>query len=332
MSRYAMIAIFNISLLIVSAGVFLLAAFLFLEVVGAIAPLRRTHRGGQAPGPVAIVIPAHNEAASIGATLAAVLAQHREGDRVIVVADNCTDDTAARAAAAGAECWERNDPSRRGKGYALQFALDRLKDDPPETVVFIDADCIASADGLLRLAGAAQETKRPVQALHLMQAPAGAGPRLKVAAFAWLFLNHVRMRGLDRLFSVSRITGAGIALPWPIAGALDMASGEIVEDLALTLALTRQKNPPLFFPETLVTSEFPTAEEALAKQRARWEHGSQRLALKTAAPNFFLGLREGDARLSAIAADMMIPPVANLLMLILAVFALGLLGLVFGTT
>ncbi|MEM9617596.1 MAG: glycosyltransferase family 2 protein [Pseudomonadota bacterium] len=319
-----MMQIFEIAVLIASIAIFALAGFLFLEIIGAMALRRRRVADDREPGPIAVVIPAHNEAASIKTTLSSVLSQARETDRVIVVADNCHDNTAELAAQSGAECWERVDEHHRGKGYALQFALDGLKDAPPQTVVFIDADCTLADGALSKLAAASENEDRPVQALYLMQPPGEASPRLRVAAFAWAFLNHARMRGLDRLFGVSRITGAGIALPWRIASSLNVGSGEIVEDLALTLTLTEQKTPPLLLLDALVTSEFPMADDALAKQRARWEHGSQNLAARRAAPCFVKGVLSGNLRLSVIAMDLMIPPIVNLFGLILTVFVLSI--------
>ena len=173
-----MMQIVEIALLAASILVFLLAGFLFLEILAAMVASPRQEAGERSSGPVAVVIPAHNEAAKLGATLASVRPQLREDDRLIVVADNCADATAEVALAAGAACWKREDAERRGKGYALQFALDRLKDAPPETVVFIDADCLIAEGALQKLTSASQRAQRPVQALYLMKAPAEASPRL----------------------------------------------------------------------------------------------------------------------------------------------------------
>ena len=72
-----------------------------------------------------VVVPAHDEEAGIERTVRSLLAldwpAHRY--RVLVVADNCSDRTAERARAAGAEVLVRDDPTRRGKGYALQRAF-----------------------------------------------------------------------------------------------------------------------------------------------------------------------------------------------------------------
>ena len=73
---------------------------------------------------VVVLVPAHDEAASIGTTLRALQAQTRRPDRVVVVADNCTDDTVAIARAAGAEVVETVGNTDKKAG-ALNQALER---------------------------------------------------------------------------------------------------------------------------------------------------------------------------------------------------------------
>ena len=90
------------------------------ELLAGLPPGRGYPPGRQAAS-VAVLIPAHDEAAGIGATLAELARVAPAGTRVLVVADNCSDETAALARAAGVEVAERNDPSARGKGFALAF-------------------------------------------------------------------------------------------------------------------------------------------------------------------------------------------------------------------
>src|SRR5271155_3397908 len=70
---------------------------------------------------IAVLVPAHNESRGLLGTLDDIRAQLHSDDRLLVVADNCTDDTAAVAKLAGAEVAERNDPAKIGKGYALDW-------------------------------------------------------------------------------------------------------------------------------------------------------------------------------------------------------------------
>ena len=73
-------------------------------------------------------------------------------DRLIVVADNCSDDTRQIATDAGAEVISRDDAERRGKGFAMDFGVRHLTVDPPEVVIFVDADCLPDADSMSRIA------------------------------------------------------------------------------------------------------------------------------------------------------------------------------------
>src|SRR5437016_5380084 len=65
----------------------------------------------------ALLVPAHNEALGIRATIESLLAQMSPGDRVVVIADNCTDETMQVARDCGAEVIERTELTKRGKGY-----------------------------------------------------------------------------------------------------------------------------------------------------------------------------------------------------------------------
>src|SRR5262245_27419176 len=109
------------------ALVFLLAipvTVFFVEIVAAIA-LRQPDCLGPPSvdyrARIAVLVPAHNESTGLLPTLGDIKAQMRTCDRLVVVADNCVDDTAAVATVAGAEVVERNDPDRKGKGYALAW-------------------------------------------------------------------------------------------------------------------------------------------------------------------------------------------------------------------
>jgi glycosyltransferase involved in cell wall biosynthesis len=103
------------------------------------------------PGLVTVVIPAHNEAARIGALVRVVLAQEAGGRRleVVVVDDGSTDGTAAAARAAGARVLgpapgrETGNPAvARNRGAA------QAGGDP---IVFLDADCTPAPGWLARL-------------------------------------------------------------------------------------------------------------------------------------------------------------------------------------
>ena len=98
----------------------------------------------------AIVVPAHNEEAIIGKTLTALKEQLDASDQVVVVADNCDDQTADIVREYGFIALERSNDSERGKGYALDYAIQYLKQQQqqPDIVIIVDADCLLGADAL----------------------------------------------------------------------------------------------------------------------------------------------------------------------------------------
>ncbi|NJM74800.1 MAG: glycosyltransferase [Acaryochloridaceae cyanobacterium RU_4_10] len=70
---------------------------------------------------LAVLIPAHNEETEIAETIQSILPQMKEGDRLIAIADNCSDRTAAVARDAGATVLERTDRVLRGEGLCAGF-------------------------------------------------------------------------------------------------------------------------------------------------------------------------------------------------------------------
>ena len=289
-------------------------SFFSLEIFGAFLP-RRKRPVVPRPENIAVVIPAHNEGEGLAHTLKDVKEQLATSDRLLVVADNCSDNTADIAKRWGAECLVRQNEDQRGKGYALQFALDHLKGSSPSCVYFLDADCRLTPNSIETAVCAAMSLQRPVQSLYLMQSAPNAPAKQRVSEFAWMIINRVRMSGLYRLFDVTRLTGAGMAMPWPLAETLNVASGEIVEDLSVTIAVTNLGAPPAYVGDALVTSEFPTSEAAAAKQRARWEHGSMRLANRQFLTMVSSAISKRDPRILALAFDLSIPPLTLLAML-----------------
>ena|ERR1700683_5223954 len=296
------------------------AAFLCAEVLLAV-----TKRVGRSPelgerGRLAIIMPAHNEASIIAATLHSVLPQLNPSDRLIVIADNCSDDTAKLASAAGAEVIVRTDSSRRGKGYALDFAVRYLERDAPKIVIVVDADCQVADGSIDRLARACTRTERPVQALYLLHASRPASPRARIAEFALTVKNQVRPSGLYRLGLPCQLMGTGMAFPWVCISVAHLATGHIAEDLKLGVDLARAGTPPMFCPDALVTSTFPESTEGTRTQRTRWEHGHLAVILGDAPRLLLDAILKMDLKLLTLALDLSVPPLALLTLVTSAVW------------
>jgi cellulose synthase/poly-beta-1,6-N-acetylglucosamine synthase-like glycosyltransferase len=311
-----------ISILLVTLAVLLaipVAVFL-VEVIGAIALPQRDHLAsliGGTRGRIAVLVPAHNESIGLLPTLADIKAQLRAADRLLVVADNCEDDTAAVAAAAGAEVLSRNDPDKRGKGYALASGLGHLGADPPDIVIVVDADCRLADAAVDRLASVCAVKGRPVQALYLMNAPSESPVNYRVAEFAWRVKNWARPLGLRAFGLPCQLVGTGMAFPWNAIRSVDLASGSIVEDLKLGLDLALAGNPPVFCPSAGVSSDFPVSVEGIQTQRLRWEQGHIGLILTTAPRLIFAAVARANGDLLALVLDLAVPPLSLLGLLVI---------------
>src|SRR5262245_56284402 len=136
---------------LLSAGLSIPLAVLTIELLAAWLPRRWTKLAASTRPSAVVLIPAHNEESGIAATLANIKPHLLTGDRLVVVADNCTDRTAEIATASGAEVFQRQDLTRSGKGYALDFGIRAIADSPPAVVVVIDADCLVQEGSMDRL-------------------------------------------------------------------------------------------------------------------------------------------------------------------------------------
>lgn len=274
---------------------------------------------------IVALIPAHNESSSLIPTLNSVSSQLVKGDSIVVIADNCSDDTAQIAKASGAIVLERHDEIRRGKGYALDFGVRYIESQPnqPDVVIFIDADCLISENTLNQLACEAIERQRPIQALCLMLSPKGASLKTKMAEFAWVVKNFARPLGLMRLGLPCQLMGTGMAFPWHLIQQAEIASGHLVEDLKLGLDFANINLAPHFCPEALVTSLFPLNNEGIKSQRTRWEHGHLGVLIKDGPKLILQSIKTLNLGMLALALDMCIPPLALLTLLVLTLCILA---------
>ena len=297
-----------------------------LEVLAALPRSRRASPPVDPSLRVAVLVPAHDEERGIAATLATIAPQLRAGDRLVVVADNCSDATAAVARAAGADVFERSDDVHRGKSFAVASGVTYLAADEPDIVILVDADCRVEAGAIDALR--AEAVERPAQAAYVMRAPDGAPPTRRLAELLFLVRNVVRPLGLQRLGIPCLLTGAGMAFPWSLIRGAPIASGSVVEDLQLAIDLAADGTPPHFCAAARVFSDFPTGERAATAQQTRWLWGVVRAAAQ--APRLVIAaVRHRQPSLVGLAAELAVPPLTMLFALwALALVVAGLVGAV----
>ncbi|MEO6435317.1 MAG: glycosyltransferase family 2 protein, partial [Tepidisphaeraceae bacterium] len=317
--------IWTIVLWAVAVALLVPAAVFCVEILASLLPRRRFASTSARPR-VAVLTPAHNEQNILGPTLGALKKQLNDGDLALVVADNCDDGTAALARDKGIEVVERTDADQVGKGFALAFGLDALKDRAFDILIVLDADCELEPGAIDALAKQVASTGRPAQAVYLMESPPQPTPRDRVSTWAFMVKNLVRPLGLTRLGLPCPLTGTGMAFPREALTKVSIASSNLVEDMQLGLDLALAGAAPRLCPEARVIGRLPTNSSDALVQRRRWEHGHLHTLLRQAPRLAILGLARGRPAALAMALDLIVPPLSLLLVLLMGSIALAGLG------
>lgn len=261
----------------------------------------------------AIVIPAHNEQDALPSTLASVQAinyDHRNID-IIVVADNCDDETADVARFAGVTVIERVDPQHRGKGYALERAFNDASTQHVDVVVVIDADTIVDPALLSHLAWCFHRGSDAVQVDYRVRNP-DAGWRTALMDVSFTAKHLVRSRGRQRFGLSVGLRGNGMAFSRALLDSIPYDAYSAVEDVEFGLAIADSGRKVDGCDATWVAGDMPTTAEDSVSQRVRWEGGHRQLAER----HGWSMLREGstalDPRRVDAAVDVLTPPLARM--------------------
>ncbi|HEY2784236.1 MAG TPA: glycosyltransferase [Fimbriiglobus sp.] len=243
---------------------------------------RRAERpaGGSSQFSYAVLIPAYNEALGIASAIRSVR-RANAGISVFVVADNCTDATAAVARDNGAVVLERFDLARRGKGHALAFGLPSVLDMQVNVVVILDADCTLS-EGTFAAFDRAFATGAEALQATLRSANPDAGPA-GLAAAVGCEIDAATAAGQDCLGRSVPLRGTGMAftsnllrrIPWEGFGPAEDAE----YDRTLAAAGVRVR----FVPDAVVSSDAPPDTAILLRQRRRWRAALSPITVRTLA-------------------------------------------------
>jgi 1,2-diacylglycerol 3-beta-glucosyltransferase len=299
------------------SGLPILAASLYLAAL-AILARRQTARPASTPRlRFDVVVPAHDEEAGISGTVASLLAVEypRELFRVLVIADNCMDGTAERAAIAGAQVMVRNDPEHRGKGYALAHGFARsLAENFADAVVVVDADTVVSSNLLSAFAGRFETGAAAVQADYGVRNSRSSW-RTRIMTIALATFHGVRSLARERLGLSCGLRGNGMGFSRAVLRANPYRAFSIVEDLEYGLQLGYAGIRVQYVHEARVLGQMVVAEQASRSQRGRWERGRQALVRQHVPRLLGRAWHRRDPLLLDLAADLIVPPLGQLVAL-----------------
>jgi GT2 family glycosyltransferase len=288
-----------------------LAWTLYLATLAALSRALRPPPPAVAPLPrFEVVVPAHDEEGGIAATVQSLQAVEYPVDRrrVVVVADNCSDATAARARDAGATVLERTDRERRGKGYALAHAFEQtLAEGTADAIVVVDADTTVSPNLLAAFAARLSAGARTAQAEYGV-ANARASWRTRLMHIAFTLFHDVRSRARERLGVSSGLRGNGMCFAASLLREVPHDAFSVVEDVEYGIRIARAGYRVWYVGEARVLGEMVSSERASRSQRRRWEGGRWALARQHAARLLGEALRTRDGIRLDLAADLLVPP------------------------
>lgn len=271
--------------------------------------------GGEPTSRLLVLIPAHNESAVVGRCVRSLLSQTYPDHlyEIVVIADNCTDDTAELAVKRGARVLIRNAPDARGKGQALRWAMDQLLEAEPDAdaIVVVDADSVADRDFLTILARPLTAGALAVQGESLLEDGGGPGTALRVPAF--LLVNRVRPTGRAALgLPATHLAGNGMLLARELLAARPWTAFSSAEDLEYSIDLHKASVRIEFARGAVLHSPAAPSAQAAAQQQLRWEGGKAHLA-RTQLPSLVgAAIRQRRPMLLGMAFELAMPPLGFL--------------------
>lgn len=272
------VLIADVALAALAVPVTATVAYLFLLTLLSARP--RTPASAGARLRFDVIVPAHNEELVIERVVHSLLQLDwpRAQFRVVVVADNCSDATAALAARAGATVFERSHDLLRGKGHALRHAFDRsAAEGQADAVVVVDADSEVSGNLLAAFATRLAAGERAVQA-HYGPLNPQASWRTRLIAIALAAFHIIRSRARERLGVSCGIRGNGWCVTHELLLRLPYECYSLAEDLEYSGVLGLAGVRVAYADEAQALGEMTSNAGAAGRQRQRWESGRFALA------------------------------------------------------
>ena len=304
---------------------FLLLAFfpLFYLLLTVLAPFLRTKPSGKAKElrKIAIIIPAHNESLLIADTVANLQRQNYPDDAmcILVIADNCSDDTASLARSAGARVLERH--GNPGKGQGLHEALLRLQEEDWSAFLVVDADSHLHPETLAEINIALESGSQAIQIRYGVLNPEQS---LRTRAMELSTASYNALRPLGKsVFGISAgINGNGFCVTRSTAERVPYLAHSIVEDIEYHMHLLNAGIKVDFLDHVWVKAQMPIGGPGANVQRVRWERG-RIITIRNYAPGLWRSLLSGNRRAIDGLIDVLMPPVSLVLLCLLPALALG---------
>lgn len=268
----------NILVIIV---MFLSAYVLFFALSGQYSAIYKEDGSGSTfdtrPARFLVLVPAHNEGEYIRPTLRSLHNLHYPKDyyHIVVIADNCTDDTQRISVQEGCEVWKRDNAELHGKGHALAWALKKARSSSWDAAVVIDADSVVSDNLLERFSYELSSGHPAIQARYIFD--------FSTKKNAWLGnISVISKRAEDLCISRPRsrfslyqgLQGNGFCISNKLLREVPWNAHSICEDLEYGFELAKHGYTINYIENAYVTATMTSNLHHASTQRQRWALGT----------------------------------------------------------
>ena len=244
----------------------------------------------------AVLVAAHNEEAVVGALVDNLLHMDypRELFDIFVICDNCTDGTERIVRRyPGVHACVRNDPNRRGKGFAIEWMLKELWKQPRtyDAVVMFDADNLVATDFLTYMNEDLCNGYRVIQGYLDTKNPRDSWVSAANGITYW-FCNRLWQLPRYNVRLSNFLGGTGMCFDAKLLRDMGWGATSLVEDLEFTVRCIQRGIYPKFNFDARVYDEKPITFRASARQRLRWMQGHFDVCRRYMMPLLWQGIKE----------------------------------------
>lgn len=243
----------------------------------------------------ALLIAAHNEENVVSDLIKSLKNLNYPKDlyEIFVVADNCDDNTANVSREAGATVLERFDTTKRGKGFALEFAFEKIfaLENEYEYICVFDADNLVKDDFLIHMNNKINEGYRAVQGYLDSKNPIDSWMTLSYSLWYWTN-NRLGQLSRENLGMGCRLGGTGFAVESELIKQFGWGATCLAEDAEFTIKLAMNDIKVGWAHKAVIYDEKPAEFSTSIKQRRRWMQGLIDLASHYMGPLLKAGFKD----------------------------------------
>ncbi|MDR1617284.1 MAG: glycosyltransferase family 2 protein [Syntrophomonadaceae bacterium] len=243
----------------------------------------------------ALITAAHNEEEVIRYHLDSLkkLSYPKELYDIYVIADNCTDNTAAIASIEGAKVFERTS-EKKGKGFALEWMFEQLFSMEAEydAICLFDADNVVSSNFLLEMNSKLKQGYRSIQGYLDTKNPNDSWVTACYATAYWSMNRMWQLARYNRGLS-NALGGTGVCLDYSLIKEHGWGATCLTEDLEFTMKLMLKNGiKTAWAHDAKVYDEKPVYFSQTWRQRSRWLQGHWDVAFRYMMPLIRKGIQE----------------------------------------